>query len=196
MPIYNNKYIFLHIPRTGGSLIEQNLREIYSETYSGPDKMGISKQHYTLDKLLYNNNINENNKFIFTFVRNPFDKIVSSYLNYTKNNTPDFDKYIDMVKYVVENKLYLYKSDINSNDITHYAPITVMIGNNELDFIGKFENYESDIKKLSELSGLKSLSKIIIKKNQVDYRKFYNERNKNIINELYKDDLVKFNYTF
>jgi hypothetical protein len=71
-----------------------------------------------------------------------------------------------------------------------------MIGNNELDFIGKFENYESDIKKLSELSGLKSLSKIIIKKNQVDYRKFYNERNKNIINELYKDDLVKFNYTF
>ena len=93
-----------------------------------------------------------------------------------------------MVKYVVENKLYLYKSDINSNYITHYAPITVMIG--------KFENYESDIKKLSELSGLKSLSKIIIKKNQVDYRKFYNERNKNIINELYKDDLVKFNYTF
>ena len=84
MPIYNNKYIFLHIPRTGVSLIEQNLREIYSETYSSPDKMGISKQHYTLDKLLYNNNINENNKFIFTFVRNPFDKIVSSYLNYTK----------------------------------------------------------------------------------------------------------------
>jgi len=193
MPIYDNKYVFLHIPRTGGSLIEGKLREKYSESYYGIDEIGLSQQHYKLDNLNYKD---KNNIFVFTFVRNPFDKILSSYLNWTINNTPDFDKYIDMVKNVVENKLYLIKGAINTNDISHYIPMTVMIGNNKLDFIGKFENYEDDIKKLSEISDMKNLNEIIIKKRSIDYRTFYNERNKKIINELYKDDLKEFNYTF
>lgn len=91
MPIYNNKYVFLHIPRTGGTLIENKLREKYSQDYYGIDKMGLSKQHYMLDKLISNKD--KNNIFVFTFVRNPFDRILSSYLNWTINNTPNFDKY-------------------------------------------------------------------------------------------------------
>ena len=194
MPIYNNKYVFLHIPRTGGTIIEKKLREKYSQDYYGEDKIGLSKQHYTLDKLISNKD--KNNIFVFTFVRNPFDRILSSYLNYTINNTPDFDKYIDMVKNVVENKLYLCEGAINTNDISHYTPMTTMIGNYKLDFIGKFENYENDIKKLSEISEMKNLNEIKINKRNIDYRKFYNERNKKIISELYKDDLKEFNYTF
>lgn len=194
MPIYNNKYVFLHIPRTGGSIIENKLCEKYSQDYFGIDKMGLSKQHYTLDKLISNKD--KNNIFVFTFVRNPFDRILSSYLNWTINHTPDFDKYIDMVKMVVENKLYLYKGAFNKNDISHYIPMTTMIGNHKLDFIGKFENYENDIKKLSEISDMTNLNEIIIKKRNIDYRTFYNERNKKIISELYKDDLKEFNYTF
>tara|TARA_B100001059_G_scaffold235160_1_gene279934 strand:- start:1857 stop:2441 length:585 start_codon:yes stop_codon:yes gene_type:complete len=194
MPIYNNKYTFLHIPRTGGTLIEHKLRENHSESYNGIDSLGLSMQHYTLDNLISDKD--RNNLFIFTFVRNPFDKILSTYLNWSKNNTPDFDKYIDMVKNVVENKLYLYKGSINTNDISHFTPITVMIGDNKLDFIGKFENYENDIKKLYEMSGIKNLNEITIKKRNIDYRTFYSERNKKIINELYKDDLKEFNYTF
>ena len=194
MPIYNNKYVFLHIPRTGGTIIEKKLREKYSQDYYGEDKIGLSKQHYTLDKLISNKD--KNNIFVFTFVRNPFDRILSSYLNYTINNTPDFDKYIDMVKNVVENKLYLCEGAINTNDISHYTPMTTMIGNYKLDFIGKFENYENDIKKLSEISEMKNLNETKINKRNIDYRKFYNERNKKIISELYKDDLKEFNYTF
>ena len=41
-----------------------------------------------------------------------------------------------------------------------------------------------------------NLNEIIIKKYNIDYRTFYNERNKKIISELYKDDLKEFNYTF
>ena len=74
--------------------------------------------------------------------------------------------------------------------------MTSMIGNHKLDFIGKFENYENDIKKLSEISDMTNLNEIIIKKYNIDYRTFYNERNKKIISELYKDDLKEFNYTF
>lgn len=193
MPIYDNKYVFLHIPRTGGSIIVKNLRKKYSESYYGTDKMGLSQQHYLLDNLIYN----KNNMFVFTFVRNPFDRILSSYLNWTVNKTHDFDKYIDMVKDVVKNKLYLYKGSINANDISHYIPMTVLIGNNKLDFIGKFENYDNDIKKLSKKHPkLTSLCEVNIKKREVDYREHYSKRNKNIIEELYKNDLIKFKYTF
>ena len=71
-----------------------------------------------------------------------------------------------------------------------------MIEDNKLDFMGKFENYENDIKKLYEMSGIKNLNEITIKKRNIDYRTFYSERNKKIINELYKDDLKEFDYTF
>jgi hypothetical protein len=109
---------------------------------------------------------------------------------------PDFDEYIDMVKNVVENKLYLTQRAIDCNDISHYIPMTIMIGNNELDFIGKFENFDNDIKKLHEISGIKNLDKIKIKKGNKNYQSFYSERNKKIVSELYADDLKKFDYTF
>ena len=176
---------FIHIPKTAGSSFEQ-------WCYDNID-YDRQQKHCTL---LDAKNIWPDLGTTFTFVRNPFDRILSSYLNWTINHTPDFDKYIDMVKMVVENKLYLYKGAFNKNDISHYIPMTTMIGNHKLDFIGKFENYENDIKKLSEISDMTNLNEIIIKKRNIDYRTFYNERNKKIISELYKDDLKEFNYTF
>ena len=55
-----------------------------------------------------------------------------------------------MVKEVVNKKLYLNISHIKTNDISHYIPQHIMIGNNKLDFIGRFEDYEIDIVKLSK----------------------------------------------
>ena len=195
MPVYDNKFVFLHIPRTGGTLIESTLKKDYKQTYYGSTKDSIQpRQHWPFDKLIYN--FDKKNVFSFTFVRNPFDRILSSYLNWTKKRMPDFDEYIDMVKNVVENKLYLTQGFIGSNDISHYIPMTIMIGNNELDFIGRFENFDNDIKKLHEISGIKNLDKIKIKKSYKNYQSFYSERNKKIVSELYADDLKKFDYTF
>tara|TARA_B100000242_G_scaffold232924_1_gene172905 strand:- start:820 stop:1416 length:597 start_codon:yes stop_codon:yes gene_type:complete len=198
MPVYDNKFIFLHIPKTGGTIIEKSLKKDYKESYYGVDRsvVGVQpKQHLPFDKLI--SNFDKKNVFSFTFVRNPFDRILSSYLNYPhQDKMPDFDKYIDMVKNVVENKLYLTQGFIGLNDISHFIPMTIMIGNNELDFIGRFENFDNDIKKLHEISGIKNIDKIKIKKSNENYQTFYSERNKKIVSELYADDLKKFDYTF
>ena len=71
-----------------------------------------------------------------------------------------------------------------------------MIGDNKLDFIGRFENYTNDLVKLSQFNDLESLKSIKIKKRKINYRKYYNERNRKIIETLYADDLKLFNYTF
>lgn len=142
-------------------------------------------------------NIDINKVYTFTFVRNPFDKLLSSYLNYTINNTPNFDDYIDMVEEVVENKLYLTKSAINSNDLSHYIPMSEMIGDNKLDFIGRFENFDEDIIKLSKKTPyLQCLNDVKIRKRTVNYRNYYSQRNKKIIEKLYEKDLKNFNYKF
>jgi len=201
MPIYDNEIVFLHIPKTGGTVIENLLKKQRKETFYGASKSGFSMQHYTMDKLnTYinkNNNLFKNNVFKFTFLRNPFDKILSSYLCWGINNTPDFDKYIDMVKNVVENKLYLTTVAINTNDLSNFIPMTEMIGRNEVHFLGKFEDFDNDINILSIIEPrLKYLNEIVIKKNNVNYRDYYNERNRKIIEELYAEDLKRFNYSF
>ena len=102
-----------------------------------------------------------------------------------------------MVKNVVENKLYLTTVAINTNDLSHFIPITEMIGRNEVHFLGCFEQFDNDINILSIIEPrLKCLKEIVIKKNNVNYRDYYNERNRKIIEELYAEDLKRFNYSF
>jgi len=193
MPIFNNSIIFLHIPRTGGSIIENFLQNKYQMNYFGADNFGLSMQHYTLDNILkLNPDLNKSYKF--TFIRNPFDRILSSYLNWTINNTPNFDDYIDMVKNVVDNKLYLHTAFINTNDISHYIPQSIMINNNDIDFIGRFENYDTDVKELCKQLNIDC--NITITKRNANYKHYYSERNKKIIEEIYDDDLKLYNYSF
>ena len=196
MPVFDENILFLHIPRTGGSIIENKLKETYTMNFYGPDASGLSLQHYTANELI-KKNIDINKMFSFTFVRNPFDKILSTYLNWSIHHTRSFDDYIDMVKNVVENKLYNKISAINTNDLSHFKPQVELLENLKSDFVGRFENYENDIKILSKMHPkLSCLSEINIKKREVDYKQHYSERNRNIIEELYKNDLLELRYTF
>ena len=196
MPIFDDNILFLHIPRTGGSIIENKLKETYTMKFFGPDTSGLSLQHYTANELI-KKNVDIDKMFSFTFVRNPFDKILSTYLFWSIDHTKSFDDYIDMVKNVVENKLYYKIPAINNNGLPQFKPQVELLENLKCDFVGKFENYENDIKILSKMHPkLTCLSEINIKKREVDYKQHYSERNRNIIEELYKNDLIKFKYTF
>ena len=89
MPYYPNKNIlFIHIPKTGGTVIEDEIKKQYNETlYSGYsnnileypyNKISLQHQLYTTI-YKYKNilNINFNNIKIFSVVRNPYDRIIS-----------------------------------------------------------------------------------------------------------------------
>lgn len=197
MPIFDNEILFLHIPRTGGSIIENKLKKIYNiDLFGGDETIGLSEQHFTANEIM-RRQINIHKLFSFTFVRNPFDRILSTYLNGIMNHTKSFDDYIDTIKNVVENKLYYTIVSIDSSDLSHYKPQFELLENLTPDFIGRFENYENDIKILSNMHPkLNCLCEVNIKKRNVDYKKYYNERNRKIIEELYKDDLKTFNYEF
>ena len=89
MPYYESvNLLFIHIPKTGGMVIENKLKKIYVQTlYSGIgnnilpqpfNKTSLQHQTYTT---LYDNrmklNINFENIKVFAVVRNPYDRVIS-----------------------------------------------------------------------------------------------------------------------
>ena len=178
MPIsHNYKTIFVHIPKTGGAIIEKTL-EIF-----GVDNNGSLKPNYEIlygvsdGKILQHLKINEiidltNNKYVeynlFSFVRNPYDKIVSEYLwriQVYGTRKATFKEFINEDAIPRKNKInkflknfYKDESLVKSLD-THYE--------NQIDFlkidniikvkqIGKFEQLEIDFNRFTSKKLLKS----------------------------------------
>jgi len=200
LPTYNNDtLVFIHVPRTGGTLIEVSLRKIYDdEKFWGFDESGYSKQHYTFDRL--KSELSEP-FFSFSIVRNPFDRIVSSFLNYTVKVIPDFGYYLAVVRDTVTKKLYedtpflrLPESEALASDTAHYMPQSIMVG--EPDFIGKFETFDADMERLSEASGIEAFRKIKIRKSNAPYRDFYTPEGRELMEKIYQEDLERFDYSF
>ncbi len=85
----------------------------------------------------------------------------------------------------------------------HFKPqihFTSIDGKNKLDFIGRFENLYSDWLNLTEEIGLTFLGELghgMKSKVKVEnYRKYYDNASRDIIGNIYKDDIDNFNYEF
>ena len=73
MVLEDKKIIFVHIPRTGGTSIE-NFFDFKGTDFGNPE----TAQHQTIKE--YKKNYNIKKYFTFTFVRNPWDRLVSWYI--------------------------------------------------------------------------------------------------------------------
>ena len=215
MPISHQfNTIYIHIPKTGGTSIEKYLN-IYNENGLRPNtnilhghvpikfedneydplnvegRAGYNLQHLTSNEIknLISDKIYQK-YFKFTFIRNPWDKIVSEYE--WAYYSLEFDDYINRVLYVVQNRIRLDTKN------THLRPQIEFI-NNDLDFIGRFENFSNDVEKVSSLIGVNlDIKKLphTKKSDRDNYKTYYNENTKNIIQNVYKEDIKQFGYEF
>lgn len=191
-----NKLIFIHIPKTGGTTIEEYLN-LFQKCNGYGDFNGKSLQH------LIGSDIKEllgddfNNFFRFTIVRNPIDRAISEYywneIGHGFKNGKSFDEFLD----IVEEKL---KGNCQKTYLDHYLHQSKFIydkNNNILvDKIFRFENFD----KIEEfmLKNYKNNSNKFEKKNVGLVRK-KNEikltvSQKARIYKIYKDDFINFNY--
>lgn len=235
MPILKQKnLLFIHIPKTGGQTVlnyfnffQKNKNNCgKSNNYNGRSNDVIKKNedgyskticgteygHFTLRLLKKYVNLREFN-FSFSFVRNPFDKLVSEFfwrLKYKISFKPllnfepkdnNFELFINKLE---ELKL-TYLENMTAVE-SHFYPQTKFVflrkyflknkKNNKVDFVGRFENYENDLKILGSIFGIK---KEIIHKNKSDhpnYKTLYSYSSRKIVEKIYKDDLNNFNYVF
>ena len=208
MPYYPNlKLLFIHIPKTGGSAIEDALQKKNIKStliQRGQPVAGIcnnmldhpyknnSLQHqfystiYTFrDKL----NVNFENIRVFSVVRNPYDRIISDliWLKLIKRDASP-QKVFDVIK-----NNYLYRTDLDNHNQPQYKFIT---NDNGVIYpniiILRCETLNESNDKLNEYIGVS----INIRKSNVnkDYSKYLNQDSIHIINEFYKKDFELFNY--
>jgi len=222
MPVSHEKSsFFIHIQKTGGSSIEKALgMEKYPELYGLVDK---NETHLTLSdinkltpyqigkkniiclqhldaasiKKRYPSKIWET-YFKFTFVRNPWDREVSSY-HYILQRRGDILKRnnlttkISFLDYLKKNPM---RKEINYAhcQIDH---ITDSQGNLLVDFIGKFENFQNDMNFIFAKLGIqKQVLPIINRSHHKHYTEYYTEEAKQLIAERFKKDIEYFGYKF
>lgn len=136
--------------------------------------------------------------FKFAFVRNPWDRVVSCYCQKVENKNPSwkfyygecFDKGFD---YFVD---FINRKDLITAD-RHIRLQTSLIPLDNIDFIGRLENFEDDLQHVLSVIGL-SVRDIPKKNpsNHLHYSRYYNERTKEIIRQKYQADVEAFGYEF
>lgn len=126
--------------------------------------------------------------FVFAFVRNPFDRVVSHYAFSKFSNINRYD-YIDFDTYC--------KNEHYNNMGTIVSHLDV-----DVDFIGKFESFKDDFESLHTLLDIELPSPHPLNKIQnpagrrsgKHYKEFYTDELRSIIELKYKADFERFGY--
>jgi hypothetical protein len=201
--------IFTHPPKCGGTSIEKLLGYL-DERRENPE-IGFLK-HASLKR-----HVEEVSKtheidcfFKFSIVRNPWDRAVS-YYNHVKYKA--YEYYKENVGKVPPEGVYearklnfkefifkYYKTSFNSDKVT--KPFMLLDGKLSVDKVIRLEFLEKDFLEIKDRLGIEddyimphlNDSRIFLEKRS--YKEYYDEESKNLIEYLFKWDIVEFNYSF
>lgn len=157
---HNHKYLFIEIPLTASWSIHHELRQYY-------DGQPILHKHATYSEFRSQATKEELGYFVFATVRNPLDKIVSTYFK-MKNNQKDIFStgnslqqlvidYSDLKKYE-----YIQKHGSEFEDYFrkfHKKPYSDMIdlSSRHLDYVMRFENIQNEFSSLLSRLGIEQV---------------------------------------
>ena len=182
------KTIIIHIPKTGGSSIETSL-----------GMKGIQHLNGVVAKESYSDVWDDYLKF--TFVRNPWDRLVSIYHYYKfgsesenqhlKKTIPNSFKEFVNSFYNKENQWYdiLIKSQ--------KSWITDDDGELLVDYIARFEDYNTEVKTIGNKVGIQINNIPHHKKSdRGDYKEYYDKETIELVRNIFKEDIEYFNYEY
>ena len=148
---------------------------------------GRELQHITARKMSFLAPFRFRKYFKFAFVRNPYRRIESEF-NWRKSwdsatNKMSLSTFIDTIPYRLNEP--------------HFMPANKFLltssGTFLVDFVGKFENMESDLQKINQLAGV-NVEGNIGKANVSHKVTLLTENDKRKIHNIYKEDFKAFNY--
>ncbi len=185
-----NKFIYMRPGRSASTAIVNTIKQDNTEVslpYFRNRGTNEWLENVTDDEI-------SNDYFVFTFVRNPFGRLVSAWEAFSKTGrcVSDFKEFVRG-----KGPLYLFDED-NSFVNDHWFPLSNYVefedGKQFVDYIGKVENIEKDwdeIKKRICCDGTK-----IAKRKIKPYDSHYDNETLQRVLEIYKRDLELFDYEF
>lgn len=198
----------MHVPKTGGTSISNWLDIQQGEQYFNFHSYRFNNNKCALQHIPYNNlgklldpEIYAN-YYKFAIVRNPWDRLVSTY-KWRKNKNQNFTKFVKFAynlykEYGFEN-LHKYPG-FSKHYCAHFYPQYMYVPDNieELDNfdILRFENLSDDILKVKNKLGINPQLPHLNKTKQDNYKNYYDDETKELVREMYYKDIHMFNYTF
>lgn len=213
---YSHKFIYFHVAKTAGLSIREALAP-YSQL---PDKFKIRRPPKTLagkpnplfqmwENTVLHATASDVQKelsaemygdyYKFAFVRNPWDWQISMYhfilkesdhINHVRVRAMnDFEEYLH---WVLETPKPFARGALKfQKDMLIDTQGSIIV-----DFVGRFEKLECDFKRICQKINIAaSLPKINTTVHK-DYRSYYNERTKKMVEEHFKEDIKLFSYKF
>ena len=185
------KCIFIHVPKAAGSSVALTL-------------FGQPSRHVPYFEYERANPWKFRRYFKFAFVRNPWDRLVSTYFFLRKGGMnepdrrwsvehltefPDFDSFVR--GWVEEGNVWSW---------VHFRPQHYFICDERLelkmDFVGRMENMEVDYAYVATRLGCKRTLQVVNKGAHRDYREYYSPETREIVGHVYAVDIRLFDYRF
>lgn len=216
------KCIFIHIPKTGGTSIEKVLypdRDITcmktdNDLIYGRFPKHINKtvpgitshkfgylQHLTYNQLIeskYIDDLEVNEYYFFTFVRNPWDREVSEFCWRSRNaKRREMFSITSFVQFVKRPRLSRPGTIGWQHDLPQVEYIKRASGP-YVNFIGRFEKLQHDFNIICDKTGIPchKLPHIYKSKRSTHYSQYYNNETRQIIENVYAEDIERFGYKF
>jgi hypothetical protein len=196
---HSNRFCFLHIPRTGGTTIVNCLKSQVD------DLQIIAPYHSSIEKTILNFK-SVFNYFTFSYVRNPYDLLVSIYSSIDSENK-DYYKvnklgFFDFIVWMADEGFKREENDFQPFYRTQTDYLSI---NNELKVKNLFK-YEL----LCNDSGTSNLLSIMLNLNLrlpkhipltkksdrfFNYNEYYDYKTFKLVNTIYKEDFKNFKYS-
>jgi len=191
---HHQNFIFVHIPKCGGTSIESifgSWANKYTQEYY---HVGNDNQHKFINEIL-DTYPDCDNYFKFTFVRNPWARFFSEYNYMIKESALD-SKF--SFKDFCHNTSLLYKYSYPYHEKEQYEFIFDSNKNCLVDFVGRLESIQKDLDFIcSEIKipqvNLPHYYSSTCSKSYIEY---YDNETRQIVAERYAKDIEYFGYKF
>jgi len=193
----DKQFVFFHIPKTAGGSItallskytdkQIDIKDKSKQGWMAPYHVNTKKQSFNSMHSFVDPHYNKHNckdMFSFSFVRNPYTRIISLYKflkRYKHLTFLGFCQYLNVNKQVNVNQ---YKYLTLQNEIP-------------LDFVGRYENIKEDFNYVCEEIGIPERYIDLgfeHKQDLINYKDYYCDESKKIIDEIFDMDFKTFNY--
>ena len=144
-----------------------------------------------------------NERFSFTFIRNPWDRLVSWYhvndfVNVKPSEIDSFDEWVRAGLPIIHKEFDRFFSDTDTrNYLDQDAFFCDLEGNEMVDFVGRFERLQEDWPTVCERLGIVISSLPHANRGEhKPYREYYTPETKKIVADRFGDLIERYKYQF
>ena len=206
---HQNKFIFIHIYKVAGSSIRSVLnkyddRDSSDLPFLDNSRLWLERKfrrpttsfltHLKASEIKAKIKSTDFDKYFkFSFVRNPWDWQVSLYYFMIQNTSHRQHKLVSRMRSFEEYLDWRINKDLELQKEFIYSKSGTLL----VDFVGRFENIQSDFSKICDKI---NIPRVILPKTNTSshkpYQEYYTDKTKNWIAEAFKDDIDTFGYKF